>query len=378
MLSKRLCRTSWGEMKVAFVHDWLVTYRGGERVLEALLELFPEAPVYTLFYDPKKMPKSISDRDIRVDPWLNRLRPLRKLLLPLLPSAIEAMPLEDYDLVISTSSCVAKGVMVGPETRHICYIHSPMRYVWDQRQYYLAPRRQFHPFEFIIHILSKKLRIWDILSNSRVDQFVANSAFVKKRVKRYYGRDAAVIHPPVDVDRFYRPEKSPVQGSYLLAAGAFVSYKRFDLAIDACERLGRKLVIAGSGPEEAKLRRLAGKNTEFIIKPTQDEWVGLFQGADAFLFPGVEDFGITAIEALAAGTPLIALKAGGALDFVIPRQTGVFFEKPQAEDLMQAIQGFRKDEFSKDVLREFARSFHKTVFLEKMRLEINELTRTEA
>ncbi len=365
-------------MRVAFVHDWLVTYRGGERVLEALLELFPEAPVFTLFYDAKKMPKSIRDRDVRVDPWLNALRPLRKILLPLLPSAIESMPLEDYDLVISTSSCVAKGVMLGPDTQHLCYIHSPMRYIWDQRQHYFTPRRQFHPFEFVVHLLSKKLRLWDVLSSTRVDRFVANSAFVQKRVKRYYGRDSKVIHPPVDVERFAESHTSPIQGSYVLAAGAFVSYKRFDLAIEACERLGKTLVVAGSGPEEGHLRKLAGKHTKFVIKPSHEEWVGLFQGAEAFLFPGVEDFGITAIEALAAGTPLIALKAGGALDFVLPGQTGVFFEKAEVDDLVEVLRGFKAEDFSKDALRSFAQTFQKQNFLEKMRVEITEMIRTRS
>ncbi len=356
-------------MRVAYVHDWLVTYRGGERVLEALLELFPNAPIYTLFYDSKEMPDSIRRRQVIVSPWLNALRPFRKLLLPLLPAAIESFPLEDYDLVISTSSCVAKGVLVGPTARHISYIHSPMRYIWDQRRYYLTPQREFSPREVLIHWLFQKLRMWDVSSNHRVDRFIANSSFVRSRVKRYYGRDAGVVHPPVAVEGF-RPQ-APKKGGYFLAAGAFVNYKRFDLAIAACEALGKKLIIAGSGPGEKELRRLAGKMTEFRVKPSALEWVELFQNADALLFPGVEDFGITAIEALAAGTPVIALKAGGALDFIEVGKTGLFFEEPTVASLSEALKTFQAELFHPDYLIKFAGSFSRDLFLRKMRQEID-------
>lgn len=362
-------------MRVAFVHDWLVSYRGGERVLEALLELYPEAPVFTLFYDPHSMPESIRSRDIRVSPWLNAMKGLRKILLPILPSAVESMPLEDYDLIISTSSCVAKGVMVGPESKHICYIHSPMRYIWDQRQHYLVPRREFSPREFLIHLLSERLRIWDVSVNHRVDRFVANSEFVRKRVQRYYGRDAAVIHPPVDVARFQH-HKTPSQGQkegYLLAAGAFVAYKRYDLAIAACESLKKKLIIAGSGPEEAKLRSLAGAHTQIILRPSAEQWVQLFQGADAFLFPGIEDFGITAIEAMASGTPVIAFKAGGALDFIIEGKTGLFFSEANAASLAAQLRAFDPQAFSAEELRAYAEQFQKAQFLKRIKSEISML-----
>ncbi|MFY7930745.1 MAG: glycosyltransferase [Oligoflexus sp.] len=359
-------------MRVAYVHDWLVTYRGGERVLEAMLDLYPEAPVYTLFYDPRAMPASITRRDVRVDPWLNALRPLRKALLPILPSAIEALPLEDFDLILSTSSCVAKGVMVGPDSRHLCYIHSPMRYIWDQRQHYLVTRRNFSPFEALVHHLSHKLRMWDVTSSNRVDRFVANSSFVQKRVQRYYGRNASVIHPPVDVDRF-RPQSPVVKPGYLLAAGAFVSYKRFDLAIAACEQLGQRLVIAGSGPDERRLRRLAGRHTEFRIQPDASQWVRLFQEADALLFPGVEDFGITAIEAMGAGTPVIALRAGGALDFILEGETGTFFDQADVDTLRLTLERFKVTDYSTAKLLDFAQTFHKSAFLQQLRMQIAEL-----
>ncbi|MBC7659663.1 MAG: glycosyltransferase [Chitinophagaceae bacterium] len=360
-------------MRVAYVHDWLVTYRGGEKVLEALLELYPEAPVYTLFYSPEAMPESIRNRTVYVPKWLNRLKRLRKALLPLLPAAIESLPLEDYDLIISTSSCVAKGVMVGPHAKHLCYMHSPMRYIWDQRQHYLDRNRSFSPKDFLIHVLSQRLRIWDVSSNNQVDSFIANSSFVAKRIKRYYARDSRIIHPPIELDRFFPHENKGRKGDYYLAAGAFVSYKRFDLAIAACEELGVKLKVIGSGPDEKRLRKLAGSNTEFVIKPNADEWVKLFQGAKALLFPGIEDFGITAIEALAAGAPLIAFRAGGALDFVEPNQTGIFFEQPTVASLKEAIRRFETLRFDDEVLKSFAERFSKKSFLENIRRELTAL-----
>ena len=360
-------------MRVAYVHDWLVTYRGGEKVLEALLELYPEAPVYTLFYSPSQMPESIRKRTIIVPKWLNHLKLLRKALLPLLPAAIESLPLEDYDLVISTSSCVAKGVVVGPHAKHLCYMHSPMRYIWDQRQHYLNRERSFSPKEFLIHLLSQRLRMWDVSSNHGVDSFIANSSFVAKRITRYYRRDSKVIHPPVELELFYPKAGTSQIKDYFLVAGAFVNYKRFDLAIAACERLGLKLKVVGSGPDEKRLRTFAGKHTEFIIKPNGAEWVKLFQGAKALLFPGIEDFGITAIEALAAHAPLIAFNGGGALDFVEDGRTGIFFDEASVESLMAAIVRFDKVVFQSNHLETFARKFSKANFLEKIRHELNAL-----
>lgn len=362
-------------MRVAYVHDWLVTYRGGEKVLEALLELYPEAPVYTLFYSPSHMPESIRRRKVHVPRFLNRLKVLRKALLPFLPAAIESLPLENYDLVISTSSCVAKGVMVSPSARHLSYVHSPMRYIWDQRRHYIGGKSSFSPKDFLIHVLSHRLRIWDVTSNFKVDRFIANSRFVSQRITRYYGRESTVIHPPVAIERFF-PSLQSVKEDYFLVAGAFVSYKRFDLAIEACNRLGLSLKVIGDGPDEKRLRKMAGPRTEFIIKPTSEDWVQYFQKSQALLFPGVEDFGITAIEAIAAGTPLIALKAGGALDFVVEGKTGLFFQDQTVESLMAAILLFQKTRFLVSDLTAYAQQFSKEAFLEKIRGEISALKDT--
>lgn len=362
-------------MRVAYVHDWLVTYRGGEKVLEALLELYPKAPIYTLFYDPKKMPASINSRDIRTPNNLNYFKKIRKGLLPLLPSLIESLPLENYDLIISSSSCVAKGVMVGPKTKHICYIHSPMRYIWDQRDAYFGSLKSYSLLAPFIQLFSSKLRLWDSSSSNRVDRFIANSSFVGQRVSKYYRRESGVIYPPVAVDCFLPPksQKKSTREPYFLVAGAFVFYKRFDLAIKACEALGKKLIVAGSGPEEAALRKIAGKNTQFLIAPKSQEWIELFRNAEAFLFPALEDFGITAIEAMASGTPVIAYKGGGALDYIEPGMNGEFFEEQTTESLSEVLENFQSSHYDQDKLVSYAKDFKQDCFIRKMQSEIENL-----
>jgi len=367
-------------MRVAFVHDWLVSYRGGERVLEALLELYPDAPIYTLFYKPGSMPPSIAERTIIVPAWSRLFLPLRKVLLPFLPIMIESLPLERYDLVISTSSCVAKGIVSGPTSQHLCYIHSPMRYIWDQRDHYLGSLRRLPILREMISGISTFLRLWDTASSTRVDRFVANSTFVAQRVRKYYGRDAKVVPPPVDIQPFIKPVDAPTGQSlpYFLMAGAFVSYKRFDLAIDACRQSGKRLVIAGSGPQMKDLQRRSNNQVSFEVNPSKERWTSLFQHAEAFLFPGVEDFGITAIEALAAGTPVIAYQAGGALDFVRPGITGIFFQEASAESLADCLNKFEKSHFSTVTLRNFAQDFTKELFLTRMRHEIAQVLEVQS
>ena len=368
-------------MKVAFVHDWLVTYRGGERVLEQLLALYPDAPIYTLFYHPDRMPLSIRSRKIHYPKLLNPLWKVKTALLPLLPSIIESFDLSAYDLVISTSSCVAKGVVTGPDTLHLCYLHSPMRYIWDQRTEYLASLDRIPGLGAFAHYLSSSLRVWDAVSSHRVDRFVVNSNFVKRRVKKYYGREASVVHPPVD----WRCFASKVDGSasadrtdYFLAAGAFVSYKKLCIAIEACERAKVHLVVAGSGPEEKRLRALAGGYTRFVIQPNAAEWIDLFRGAKAFLFPAVEDFGITAIEAMASGIPVIAYKGGGALDFIEPGITGEFFAEQSVDSLCSALTSFDQTKYGAQIITDYAKRFDFDRFLDQMRRELDQLIREKA
>ena len=362
-------------MRVAIVHDWLVTWRGGEKVLEALASLYPEAPIYTLFYDPSKVPATIRNRKVIVHPVANRFRRCRKALLPFLPLWIESLPLEHFDLVISTSSCVAKGVVVGPHAKHISYIHSPMRYVWDQRDEYLATLRRIPIVNLGVDFLSTFLRVWDTVSSTRVDAFIANSHFIRQRIRKYYGRDSVVIHPPIDTDKF-RPKRHEPKKDYFLAAGALVGYKRFDLAVQACERLGCKLIVAGDGPELKRLKSIAGKHTEFLTGVSDPEWIELLRGARGLLFPGVEDFGMIAVEAMAAGTPVVAYKAGGALDFILDGKTGVFFEESSVESLSEAIERAKSVAWNSDFLSGHADQFNKDSFLRNFRNQLGPLLAT--
>jgi glycosyltransferase involved in cell wall biosynthesis len=359
-------------LRVAFVHDWLVTWRGGEKVLAALLNLYPDAPIYTLFYDSSKMPSEINRRRIVPHPMANGLKPFRKALLPLMPIWIESFSLESYDLIISTSSCVAKGAMVGPHTKHLCYIHSPMRYVWDQRDEYLGKVRRLPLLGFFIEAGCALLRLWDTTSAQRVNVYIANSRFVRHRVRKYYGQEAVVIHPPIEVERF-RPHKHVVKKGYFLAAGALVGYKRFDLAIAACNALKLPLIIAGDGPELNKLKRMAGPTIQFAVSPDDETWVKLLQEAKGLIFPGVEDFGMTAVEAMAAGTPVIALKSGGALDFMVDTVTGLFFKESNVESLKQALGRFDEHHWNVDVLVRHADAFGTENFIKNIRRQLETL-----
>jgi len=357
-------------VKTALVHDWLVTWRGGEKVLLELARLYPEAPIYTLFLDRETLPEELKLRDIRVLKGLHPWRRFRKALLPILPLAIESFDFSEFDLIISTSSCVAKGAQKPTHGRHLCYIHSPMRYAWDQKREYFGRWLDRPVVGWLIEKVLTRLRRWDVASAERVDVFVANSQFVAGRVKAYYGREAVVIHPPIDLKGF--PQKTQT-GNYLLVAGALVPYKRFDLAIKAAEALGVRLIVAGAGPEEAKLRSLAGPWTEFRIAPDQAEWVSLLQNARALLFPGIEDFGMIAIEAMSCGTPVIASKAGGALDFIVEGVTGVFFEPGNQSALESVIKAFDERRFSPKQISEYALGYSLNGFQVKMQDQIKKL-----
>ncbi|MDA9951668.1 glycosyltransferase [Oligoflexaceae bacterium] len=354
-------------MRTVFVHDWLVSFRGGEKVLEALTSLSPQSPVYTLFYDSQSMPKTLRQKDIRAPWYLRPFIKIRKGLLPIFPFIVESWPGTKHDFVISTSSCVTKSVKA---KKHLCYIHSPMRYIWDQESVYLEPLQKYPLLPFIIRQINKVLRWWDSKTSSRVDQFICNSNFIAKRVKTYYGRDSVVIHPPIESELFEFPfaEKKP----YLVAAGALVWYKRFDIAIQACEKLGIDLVIAGNGPYLQELKKLAGPRTTFMSDLNDADFRKVIAEAQALVFPGIEDFGMIAVESMALGTPVIAYKDGGALDF-IQDQTGRFFEEPTAESLIGALELFKKEDFSNDSLRAYAKNFSRESFLSKIEVEIAKL-----
>ncbi|QDV24715.1 glycosyltransferase [Aureliella helgolandensis] len=367
-------------MRVAYVHDWLVSHRGGEKVLETLLELYPAAPVYTMFHDARRMPETINSRRIICPRGLWPFRRIRKALLPILPSIMESFPLQDFDLIISTSSCVAKGVIPGPYAKHLCYLHSPMRYVWDQRFEYIGGLKRIPLASPLIQFASSQLRTWDVASQHRVDKYFVNSTFVKKRTEKYYGRhDAEVLAPPIEMVRFSNARQTAriVAEPYFLAAGALVSYKRFDLAIEAAQRAGVQLVVAGDGPYLSHLRSQAGpkgrSHIRFEVRPNDQRWDSLLAHAEALIFPGIEDFGMIAIESMAAGTPVIAASQGGALDFIIPGQTGLLFPPNDLESLTKIMRNFRASSIDLPSIQSLETLYGKSRFLNRISGAIQEL-----
>ncbi len=339
-------------MRVAIVHDWLTGMRGGERVLEAMLDLFPNAEIFTLLHVPGSVSPRIEARPIHASALARAPFARRGLrgYLPLFPLAVESLRVRGFDLVLSSSHCVAKSVRTGGAP-HLCYCHTPMRYVWDQFDAYFAGGRR-RLLRGLALPVAGALRRWDAATSRRVDVFVANSGCVRDRIRRSYARGAAVVHPPVDVERFRSP-RAPED--FYLVVSALVPYKHVELAIRACALLGRRLVVAGDGPEMARLRSIAGPGVAFLGRVSDEEVAALYSRCRAFLVPGVEDFGITAVEAQAAGAPVVALAAGGLLDSVAgplvgaagevaegpadgaAASTGVFFAEPRPAAMAAAL-----------------------------------------
>lgn len=342
--------------RVAIVHYWLVGSGGGENVVKEMLALYPEAHVFTLVERPE-FSRTIVPRERLHLSFLRRIPGAARFyraLLPLMPAALENLDLRGFDLIISSESGPAKGIVPPLGAIHICYCHSPMRYLWDQYHEYRSSAGWFT--RLVLGLCVTRLRMWDVASSQRVDRFVANSNHVAARIDRYYGRSAEVIYPPVDVEAF-APAKTV--GDYYLVTGRHVSYKRIDLAILACNALGRRLVITGEGPETGRLKALAGPTVEFVGQCAFEELTRLYAGARAFLMPGEEDFGIAPVEAMASGRPVIALARGGATETVVDRKTGLFFHEQSATALSDAILAFEECEwsFAPDHIRRHAQCF---------------------
>jgi glycosyltransferase involved in cell wall biosynthesis len=366
-------------LKVALVHDWLTGMRGGEKCLEILCELYPEADLYTLLYVKNQLSPVIERMNIKTS-FIQRFPMASKYYryyLPLFPTAIEQFDLKGYDLVVSTSHCVAKGILPMPDSLHISYCFTPMRYVWDMHfEYFKKSGLVFK--KVCVPFLSNYLRVWDVTSSHRVDFFVAISRHVQRRIKKFYGRESIVIYPPVDCD-FFQPLPNPDQkGNYFLMVTAFAPYKSVDLVIQAFNRLGKPLLIIGDGQERRKLEKLAKKNIEFLGWQGNEEVRDYYGGCKAFIFPGEEDFGIAPVEAQACGKPVIAYGRGGVLESVIPfpkeNPTGVFFDLPTPESLIQAIDLFERniDQFDGQRIRRNALQFHKNNFRDKIRSFIDQ------
>ncbi len=343
-------------LRVALVHDWLTEYGGAERVLLEMHQLFPQAPVYTSLHHPAGLPSAFQTLDIRPS-FLQRLpKKLQRhrALLPLMPLAFEAFDLSEYDLVLSSSHACAKGVLTGPETLHVSYLHTPIRYAWDMLHPYLRQSGMSNWKQALAHPLLHYIRLWDQLSSARVDHLLCNSQFVAKRIAKYYRREATVIYPPVDVPA-QQPQRQP--DDFYLIAGRHVPYKRVDLVVETFNANRKRLIVAGDGPERAKLQAKAGPNIEFLGEVSRPQLEQLFSRARALLFPPLEDFGIVPVEAQAYGCPVIAFGRGGALETVKAEQTGVFFAEQTLSSLDAAIQRFESLNFNPAVLYQHASSF---------------------
>jgi len=357
-------------MRVAIIHDFLNQYGGAEKVLEAFHEIWPNAPVYTLFYDKDLMPKSFSNWDIRVSPIQNLPFGKKKYrwYLPLMPAAIERFNLKNYDLIISSCSAYSKGVIVQPRTIHICYCHTPTRYLWQDTFEYIENLQGGEKVvRKILSPLLTYLRIWDYNAAQRPDYFLTNSKNVARKIKKYYHRDSEVIYPPVETEKFYISKDIE---DYFLIISRLRPYKKIDLAIKAFNKLKLPLKIIGSGQSRG-LKKIAKKNIEFLGFVSEKKKAEYLSHCQALIYPQDEDFGITAVEAMASGRPVIAYKAGGALETVIEGETGIFFENQTWQSLVSTILKFKSEDFDSNKIKNYAEKFSK----ERFKREIFEFAR---
>ncbi len=359
---------SFDDERVALVHPWLTNQGGSERVLEAFCRAFPAAAIFTSVYNPAALP-AFATRDVRTS-FLQHwpLAKTRHQLFPLLRRrAFESMDLSDFDIVLTSDHCEAKGVITGPETLHIAYIHTPTRYYWsDYHRYLDRPGfgRLDGPLRAVMPSLTSSMRQWDYLAAQRPDQLLANSRAVQKRIEKYYRRPSTVLHAPVDTRRF---AGCLDRGDHLLVVSRLIPYKRVDLAVAACRELDLPLRVVGDGPELAALRAQAGPRTTFL-GPLDDEAVAREYGrAAAFLFTANEDFGITPLEAMASGTPVLALRRGGAMETVVDGVTGAFFDDQSVASLVEALRAFSPSDYDPGALEEQAAAFDEVVFTRRLR-----------
>lgn len=358
-------------MKVALVHDHLAQDGGAERVARALQNIFPDSPTYTLVYDRKNAHPDFANREIRTS-FLQKMPfgvSKYQWYLTLMPTATESFDLNEYKLIISSSSIFSKGIIPGPDALHICYCHTPPRFLWTDSHNYLKELKHNYFIRKFIPLILTKLRQWDKIAAERVDFFIANSREVQKRIKKYYNRDSTVIYPPVETNKFYISKNI---SNYFLAGGRLVGYKKFDLLIKAFNRLNMPLKIFGAGPLFKKLKQDAKPNIEFVGKISEDKKTRLFSECLAFLNPQIEDFGITAVEAMASGRPVIAYQAGGALETVIEGKTGLFFSDQNWEDLADKILRFKFNDFNSAEIKQHATQFDAAVFQQQMQSFISD------
>ena len=357
-------------MKIALIHDHLAQDGGAEKVLMAFQEIWPDAPTYVLVHDPTSAHERFANKDIRTS-FLQKM-PLGvkkyQWYFPLMPTAVESYDLMEYDVVLSSTASLAKGVITRPDTLHISYCHTPTRYLWSDTHSYVRELSVPNMVKWTLPFFLTNMRMWDKAAADRVDQFIANSNLVQRRIRKYYKTDSDVIYPPVEMDQFQLQPK----GDFYLAGGRIVPYKRFDVIVEAFSRLGRKLKIFGDGPELANLKAVASDNIEFLGKVSQAELQQLYAEALAFINPQVEDFGITMVEAMASGTPVVALNEGGASEIITPGVTGELFEYQTWEDLADAIVRFDPARYNSEQIRADAERFSKQKFKTEMKQYVEE------
>jgi len=355
--------------RIAIVHEWFTSMRGGEKCVEALCEVFPEATLFALLHVKGSVSPTIEHMPIRTSfvQHLPFAAEHYRYYLPLFPSAIERLDVSDFDLVISSNHCVAKGVRAAPHTLHICYCYTPMRYIWGLYDEYFGKDRAGFITRAGMKLFLNYLRRWDVRTAVRPNHFVAISHNVRHRIREIYGRSSDIIYPPVDASVFTLSRR---REDYFLIVSALVPYKRVDLAIEAFNRTGDKLLIVGDGPDESKLYKTAQPNIEFVGWASEQQLKAYYAGCQALVFPGEEDFGIVPLEALASGKPVIAYAKGGCLETVkdTPEfKTGILFREQTVDSLVAAIRRFKETEFSAESLRSFALTFDKKEFKRRMK-----------
>ncbi len=364
------------DFPIAIVHDWIFERRGGEKVLECLLELFPQAHLFYLFGNPEEVLK-LSHKPTCFPSFLNQLPGIKKFykhLLPLLPVAIESFNLTNYKLVISTSSCVAKGVIPSPLAKHLSYIHSPMRYAWDQEHHYFPHNPSFQrPFEIFRRLLLSRLRQWDVTSSHRIDQIIANSSFVSRRCELYYGKKSSVVYPPVDVKNFFLEAPLTPKPKKVLLFGAWVPYKKMTKALECLLEQQIPVIAAGQGKELIQAYKKYKHKAEFVIQPKDHELNSLFSKAHVLLFPALEDFGIVPLEATASGLWVVAPSEGGTKDTVIPGVNGFTFTLGNESEMISMVKKALNETISNEqyeTMKNHASSFSKDVFQKKIKEQI--------
>jgi glycosyltransferase involved in cell wall biosynthesis len=361
-------------LRTALVHDWLTGMRGGEKVLDAICELYPDAPLYCLVHIPGSVSPRIERRRIvtSIVQGLPGSHHFYRQYLPLFPAAIELFDLDGYDLVISTSHCAAKAVVARGGAVHVDYCHSPMRYAWDQFDEYFAAARVGRLRNRLLRPMMAALARWDRATADRVDCFVANSRYVASRIRRYYNRGSTVVYPPVDTAFYRRPDDHGRPRSRFLIVSALVPYKRLDVAIDACRQVRAPLTIVGTGPERARLERLGGADVEFLGWRSDDDIRTLYQQSTAVLLPGIEDFGMVPVEAQACGCPVVSLSEGGAAESVIDGETGALVRDRSVEAFADGLTRVSSRTFDAGHLRQNALRFSKEAFLERFQAAVRD------